>query len=105
MDEGRQVGGVQAATPVGQLGRGGQQEDAFEEGDHGVDLVLDHQAGGAHQPRRPQDHRLATQAAGQGVRRAGQIVAIAGIQQVADGGNPVQHALAADLGRVGGQDR
>ena len=105
MDEGRQVRGVQPAAPVGQLGRGGQQEDPLEEGDDGVDLVLDHQAGRAHQSGRPQDHRLAPQAPGQGVGGAGQVVPVAGIQQIADGRNPVQHALAPDLGGVGGQDR
>ena len=104
-DEGFQVGRVQPPAPVHQLFRRHLQEHPLQEGHDGVDLVLHHQAGGPHQPRGPQDHRLATQAVDHHVRRTGQIVAIAGVQQVRHRRDPVDHALAPHLGRMGRQHR
>ncbi|MNI55869.1 hypothetical protein D3C73_1108440 [compost metagenome] len=81
------------------------QEDALQPVDHGVDFVLHHQGRGAGQPRGPQDDDLAAQRFLQGFGVAGHAVAVAAVQQVADRRRAVQHALAAHLGRMGGQHR
>ena len=103
--EGLQVGRLQQPAPVGQLARRHAQEDAVQEGDDGVDLVLHHQALAAHQPRGPQDGDLAAQRLVDDLRRAGGPRPVAGVQHLADGGGAVDHALAPHLRWVGGQDR
>jgi len=103
-DEGIEVGRVQRLAPLLQLLRRDPQEDAVEEGDDGVDLVLHHKPRGPHQPRRPQDHRLAPQSPIQHVRCAGQIILVAGVQQVRHRRDPVDDALAPHLRRVSRQD-
>jgi len=102
--EGLQPGRLQQSPPGRQLLWRDVQEDAVQEGDHGVDLVLHHQPLGADQTRGPQDDDLAAQRFGDGVQGAGVAGLVAGVQQVGDGGDAVDDALAPDLGRVGGQD-
>ena len=103
--EGLKLGRVQQTTPGRQLFRRDPQEDAVQEGDDGVDLVLHHQTLGAHQAGGPQDDDLAAQGFVDLGRRTGVAGLVAGIQQIGDGGDPVDDALAPHLGRVGGQDR
>ena len=103
--EGLEVRRIQQAPPRRQLLGRDVQEDAVQEGDHRLDLVLHHQPLGPHQTRGPQNDDLAAQRLGDRAGRAGRARLVAGVQQVADGGDAVDHALAAHLGRVGGQDR
>ena len=101
-DKGLELRRVQPPTPVDQLLRRDLEEHPLQERNDGVDLVLHHQAGRPHQPRRPQDHRLTTQAV---VLDLGRRALVARIQQVRHRRDPVQNALPAHLRRVGRQHR